>query len=56
MDSLAQRCSSNKWPIMIQRQRSVKNTVSAIMVEVSRNEVESLSVRMVSRTAILGIA
>jgi len=38
MDSLAQRCSSRRWPIMIQAQRRAKKTQSAIMVLVLRNE------------------
>ena len=59
MDSLAQRFSSRRCPIMMQAQRSAKKTVSAMTVLVSRNddddEEEESRTGMVSSTAISGI-
>ena len=60
MDSLAQRFSSRRCPIMMQAQRSAKKTVSAMTVLVSRNdddddEEEGSRTGMVSSTAISGI-
>jgi hypothetical protein len=43
MDSLAHRFSSRRWPMMMQAQRSAKNTQSATTVVVLRNEDEESS-------------
>jgi len=43
MDSLAHRVSSRRWPMMMQAQRSAKNTQSETMVLVLRYEVEESS-------------
>ena len=58
MDSLAQRFSSRRCPIMMQAQRSAKKTESAMTVPVSRNDdedEEESRTGMVSSTAISGI-